>query len=77
MSGDPPNSAAIPLPADCPKLSQGVDKHEILDVQEAIFGLKPNFSLLAGKSVAAETAQSGAELAPSRRIRPNPGAPRK
>jgi hypothetical protein len=37
------NSAAIPLPADSLKLPQGIDRYDIFDVQEAIFGIKSSF----------------------------------
>jgi hypothetical protein len=51
-SEGPANSAVIPLPASCLKLSQGIDRYAIFDIRQPIFGAKSNFSLLSGRNVA-------------------------
>jgi hypothetical protein len=43
------NSAAIPLPAGGPKLSQGTDKHTVFGMQGLIFHRQIGFSLISGK----------------------------
>jgi hypothetical protein len=52
QSEGPTNSAAIPLPVSCLKLSQDIGRYAVFDIRQPILGAKPNFSLLSGRNVA-------------------------